>query len=312
MSSRLTHRLLRFLVAALLSGSLLGLGACTPANEADESAGESGSDTDRDTDRDTEYVDKMADEHQGDSTKASGAGADAPDLGGEDVVYAQIDGKEVSGFLVRPEAPLAGNPSVLVIHEWWGLNDNVRDMARKLAGEGYIALAVDLYEGQVAESGESAREIMSAAMENDGRLEDNLRQAYGYLEAVESAERVGSIGWCFGGGWSLRTALLHPESLDAAVIYYGRLVTDGDELAKLQVPVLGLFGSEDGGIPVEMVRAFETAMNEAGKDVEIHIYEGADHAFANPTGNRYQAEAAEQAWAETTQFLSRHLKKETP
>lgn len=298
------HRTFAF-VSSLLFLCCLALNtlACAPAET--QTAGEP---RDADTEGDTEYADRMAAEHEGDTAEASGAATDAPALEGEDVVYAHIEGQDVHGFLVRPAEPVAGNPAILVIHEWWGLNDNVRNMARKLADEGYVALAVDLYRGQVAEDRDGARAIMSAAMGNPGLLEDNLRQAYGYLEASEGAERIGSIGWCFGGGWSLQAALLHPDSLDAAVIYYGRLVTDPAELAPLQVPVLGLFGSEDQGIPVEQVREFEQAMNDAGKDVEVHVYEGAGHAFANPTGNRYQAEAAEQAWAETTEFLSRHLR----
>ena len=121
--------------------------------------------------------------------------------------------------------------------------------------------------------------------------------------------RVGSVGWCFGGGWSLRTGLLLGDDLDAAVIYYGRPVTDPAELAPLTAPVLGIFGELDGGIPVESVREFEAAMKKAGKAASIHIYPDADHAFANPSGTRYNEEAADDAWQKTLAFFDEHLRE---
>lgn len=257
---------------------------------------------------DKEHTHHMAKEHAGEAPAATPATAETSsvELDTQEVAYATQDGREVKGFFARPKGA-AGLPGLIVIHEWWGLNDNVRAMARKLAAEGYAALAVDLYGGQKAESSEEARGLMEAALKNPGVVEENLRQAYKYLEA-QGAKKIGSIGWCFGGGWSLRTALLFPKDLDAAVIYYGRLVTEPDQLAPLEVPILGLFGALDKGIPVESVRAFETALKSQGKKAEIHVYEGADHAFANPSGNRYNAEAAEDAWKKTVAFFAAHLK----
>lgn len=139
------------------------------------------------------------------------------------------------------------------------------------------------------------------------RIEDNLRQAFLYLDLMPSTDRIGSIGWCFGGGWSLRTALLLPEELDAAVIYYGLLVTDAARLEPLSMPIQGHFGAADSSIPPAQVRRFEQALNKAGRDHEIHIYEGAGHAFANPSGTRYQPEAAEVAWRRTVDFFAEHL-----
>ena len=258
---------------------------------------------------DADYADKMATEHATDTPDASPAteGADTADLVTEDVVYATLDGQPITGYLARPAAAEGAGPAVLVIQEWWGLNDNIRAMARKLAAEGYTALAVDLYEGQVAEDRDTAYALMSGAMERAERLSDNLRQAHAFLEE-RGATKVGSIGWCFGGGWSLEAALLLGDQLDAAVIYYGRVKTEAAELEGLSAPVLGLFGAEDQGIPVDTVRAFEATLAELGKEASIHIYEGADHAFANPSGTRYQAEAAEDAWAKTLGFLAQHLK----
>ena len=144
--------------------------------------------------------------------------------------------------------------------------------------------------------------------ERTAALEDNLRQAYAYLEGTRQAPKVGTIGWCFGGGWSLSTALLLPDKIDATVIYYGRLESDPGKLKPLSMPILGLFGELDKGIPVDSVRAFEAALTAAGKSAEIHVYPGADHAFANASGGRYKADAAEDAWAKTVAFFGKHLR----
>ena len=122
------------------------------------------------------------------------------------------------------------------------------------------------------------------------------------------ATAVGTIGWCFGGGWSLAASLANPEAVDATVIYYGRLETDPARLAALASPVLGLFGSEDRGIPASSVREFEAALASLGKPAEIVIYDGANHAFANPSGGRYDPEAAQDAWAKTKAFFAEHLR----
>jgi carboxymethylenebutenolidase len=258
-----------------------------------------------------DYADRMAHEHAGETPSATAAtdGADTLAVTEEQVVYATVGGTPVTGYLVRPEGAEADAlPGLIVIHEWWGLNDHVRAMARRLAAEGYAALAVDLYEGRVAESADSARAILQDAMADEAGLTENLTQAYRYLGTQQRAPRVGVVGWCFGGGWALRTALALPDSLDAAVVYYGEPVTDRARLATLNVPILGLFGSEDQGIPVDRVGEMERALQELGKDAQILVYEGADHAFANPTGERYHAPAAEDAWAQTTAFLERTLK----
>jgi carboxymethylenebutenolidase len=260
---------------------------------------------------DDEYAERMAKEHQED-TPVPGAssleGAPKTEVVSETVTYANIDGQEIRGYLARPKNVSGPLPGLIVIQEWWGLNDNIRKMADLLAGEGYTALAVDLYGGQVADTPEKAQEYMQAAMQNAAAGEDNLKQAYDYLEREHQAPRVGTIGWCFGGGWSLATALMMPDDLDAAVIYYGRLVTDVDELSPLNVPILGIFGAEDQGIPVDMVNEFEQALTSLEKDASIHIYEGADHAFANPSGTHYSRESAQDAWEKTLAFFEKHLK----
>ncbi len=255
-----------------------------------------------------EWLTAMAHEHQGDAPVAGAAAEAASAVTGRDVVYATLGGVPVTGYLA-PAEPSAG-PAIIVIQEWWGLNDHIRAMARELAGAGYTALAVDLYEGETATNSAGAEALLGAAMADPGRLLDNLRQAHQYLTQTLGAARVGVVGWCFGGGWSFETALALGDGIDAAVVYYGRVVTDPAELAGLSAPVLGHFGTLDEGTTLESARAFEAAARSLGKDVTIHGYEGANHAFANPTGTRYQPEHASLAWERTLEFFGRHLSGE--
>lgn len=256
-----------------------------------------------------DFLDRMTTEHEGDRP-VQNESADLQtqqEVEGEEVVYAKVNGKSITGYLAEPDEDDEA-PGIIVIHEWWGLNDNIRMMAEKLAGEGYKALAVDLYNGKVAESPDSAGSYARSV--NEEEAISNLKQAYDYLADEEDTDNIGVIGWCFGGGWSLQTALALPDKIDATVIYYGRLVTDANQLKKLQMPILGLFGEDDNGIPPKTVKQFESALNEAGVMNSIHIYEGAGHAFANPSGTRYVKKAAEDAWQKTTEFLEKNLKTE--
>ena len=258
---------------------------------------------------DAAYMASMAAMHAGDSPAPSPVAMVPPRMPvqGADVVYASVDGKPVHGYLSRPAAAKGPLPGIIVIHEWWGLNDNIRRATDRLAGEGYAALAVDLYGGQAGATPDEATKLMTAAMAHTDLVQSNLRQAYAYLHEHEQAPRMAVLGWCFGGGWSLQTALLLPEQLDGVIMYYGKPVTDVAALAKLKMPLIGFFGAEDKGITVDMVQAFEAALKQAKVDEEIHIYPHAGHAFANPSGQNYQPEAAQDSWQRTVQFLSRHL-----
>jgi carboxymethylenebutenolidase len=258
-------------------------------------------------------LDRMAQEHKHDKPVASQAATTPPaqEVTGEEVVYAEVGGKPVRGFLAKPKGGQSAQgplPAVIVIQEWWGLNDNIRQMAKRLAGEGYTALAVDLYGGQVASDPGQAQKLMQAVMQDRAAGEENLRQAYSYLETKQKAPKIGVIGWCFGGGWSLATALMLPDKIDATVIYYGHLETDKEKLGKLGMPVLAFFGGKDKSMPVATVRQFETAMKELKKPVEVHVYDEADHAFANPSGGNYNEPAAKDSWQRTTAFFAKHLK----
>jgi len=208
------------------------------------------------------------------------------------------------GYLVRPVSD-DSFPGVIMIHEWWGLNDNIKEMAEKLASHGYVVLAVDLYDGQVATTSEEARKLVTSFDKNNGIY--NMNSAISYLNENYSPEKIGSIGWCFGGGQSLNLALSN-NTLDATVIYYGSLVTNTETLSAINWPVLGIFAELDKGITVDTVHDFENSLNQLEIQNEIIIYPGVDHAFANPSGNSYAPEASQDAWQKTLEFLHSNLK----
>jgi len=199
--------------------------------------------------------------------------------------------------------------ALVVIHEWWGLNDWVKDEASKLSDQGYVTLAVDLYRGKVAKTPDEAHEIMRGVPED--RAKRDLHAAVKFLKAQSSVkkDRIGSIGWCMGGGYSLDVALQEPD-LAATVINYGHLATDPNALMKINAPILGLFGGQDQGITPSDVKKFEEEMKKTGKRIEVVIYPDAGHAFENPNNKSgYRAADAADAWKRTVNFLSSALKR---
>jgi len=221
-----------------------------------------------------------------------------------EVVYGQSGDQVHKGYLSRPIATEAKS-ALIVIHEWWGLNEDIHAMTDQLAGLGYTALAVDLYEGKSATQVRAAYELSTNLSSNEEQGLANLKAAYDYLEAKMGATKIGVIGWCLGGKWSLKTALMLPEDIDATVIYYGSLTDDKDILATLDMPIIGFVGTRDR-LHKEFI-AFDANMKELGKNANIHIYEGAKHAFANASGTVYEPVAAEDSWEKTVDFLRTHL-----
>ena len=256
-----------------------------------------------------ETAEAMSREHADDTTERSPGAAIAPRrpvISDPKLPYAEVNDELVYGYLSVPADVFEPLPALIVIHEWWGLNDNVRAMADRLAAEGYMVLAVDMYTGQTAETPENARKLMLNIVENPEAARENLRMAYEFLE-IAGAPRIGTVGWCFGGAWSLNAAQMFPNDLDAAVIYYGRVTDDQEKLAPITTPILGLFAAEDSGIKVDSVEAFRAALEKLEKNHEIHIYPDVGHAFANPTGRHYNAAAASDAWDKTVDFLGRYM-----
>ena len=226
---------------------------------------------------------------------------------GKPVTYASGN-ETVNGILYTPQGK-GPFPALVVIHEWWGLNDWVKDEASKLADQGYVALAIDLYRGKVATTPDEAHQIMRGVPED--RANRDLLAATAYLASQKNIDpkRIGSIGWCMGGGYSLDLAIADPK-LKAAVINYGHLATDDATLKKIDAPILGIFGGQDKGITPADVNKFESQMKALGKTVDIHIFPDAGHAFENPSNKTgYRAEDTAEAWKLTTAFLEKYLKQ---
>jgi len=199
-------------------------------------------------------------------------------------------------------------PGIVVIHEWWGLSDWVKDQAAKLSDQGYVTLAIDLYRGKVAATPDEAHELMRGVPED--RAKRDLHAAVEFLTAQANVrkDRLAAIGWCMGGGYSLDVALQEP-TLKADVINYGHLATDPESINKINASVLGIFGGQDRGIPVEDVKKFEQMLKQQGKKVEITVYPDAGHGFENPINKAgYRADDAADAWKRTTNFLASTLK----
>src|SRR5258708_30599613 len=187
----------------------------------------------------------------------------------KDVSYKSGD-ETVKGILYTPEGK-GPFPGIVVIHEFWGLNDWVKEQAAKLAGEGYAALAIDLYRGKVATTPEEAHEIMSGVPEDRARRD--LEAAFHFLATQPNVkpDRIGVIGWCMGGGYALDLALEEPK-LAALVINYGHLATDPAAISKINAPILGLFGALDRGITPEDVKQFGATMDKLGKKIDVTMY----------------------------------------
>jgi carboxymethylenebutenolidase len=226
----------------------------------------------------------------------------------KDVSYKSGD-ETVNAILYTPEGK-GPFPAIIVIHEWWGLNDWVKEQASKLSDQGYVALAIDLYRGKVATTPEMAHEIMRGVPED--RAKRDLHAAFVFLSSQPNVkkDRIAAIGWCMGGGYSLDVALQEP-TLRADVINYGHLATDPESIKKINAPILGLFGGQDQGISADDVKKFEQALKQNGKKVDIVIYPDAGHGFENPNNkDGYRAQDAADAWTRTVNFLSSMLKQQ--
>ncbi len=199
-------------------------------------------------------------------------------------------------------------PALVVIHEWWGLNDWVKQQASNLADQGYVALAIDLYRGQVATTPDEAHQIMRGVPED--RANRDLLAATGYLRSLKevNGKRVGAIGWCMGGGYALDLAIADPK-LKVAVINYGHLASDKTTLKKIHASILGIFGGQDKGISVADVHKFENEMTALDKKADIHIFLDAGHGFENPNNEQaYRADDTAKAQKLTQDFLQKNLK----
>jgi len=227
-----------------------------------------------------ENVDEDATEEPGDDTNP------LIPLLEQSIPYGEGADGNLVGFLAVPADAAEPLPGVLMLHEWWGLNDNIREAARRVAREGYVVLAADLYGGRTATSVPQAQALLRELVEAPDRVRENVRQAYEYLERYALAPRIGCVGWDLGGRWALQAALMLPGRLDAMVMVYGAVELDRAALETLDMPVLGLFGEQDRSIAVRDVQEFRNILGQLGKDAEVRIYSGVDHGFFFPAARR--------------------------
>ncbi len=223
-------------------------------------------------------------------------------LGGVMVNFPTSDGKTGSGYFMKSsEHP---DKVIIMVHEWWGLNDYIKSEADRLSKElGVSVLAIDLYDGKVATTKEDASKYVQAVEVSRSRA--IIMGALGY--AGPSA-RIGTIGWCFGGGWSLQAAELAGSQCDACVMYYGQPESDKARLDMLKAPVLGLYGKKDKWLTPKVVEDFKKTMAESNKTITVYSYD-ADHGFANPSNPIYDKKATAEAWKHTIEFFKKNLVK---
>jgi len=225
----------------------------------------------------------------------------------ETLPYAEVGDQLVYGDFTFPADMLEPIPAVILIHDRWGLNDSTRQLVRKLAAEGYIVMAIDLFGGGVADTPGAARELEIEVFENPQPAADSIRQAYSFLRDAFGAPAVASVGFGFGGGWSLNAAMLLPDELSASINYYGQVTSDQEKLAVVNVPILGIFAEDDRAIPPKNVFAFEVALEALGKEYEIEVIAGVGRGFADPQADKYDAEHASLAWQQMLSFLKHHM-----
>lgn len=220
---------------------------------------------------------------------------------GQMIEFDTPDGQKGSAYALMPEE--ATNKYLFVIHEWWGLNNHIKAEAERLfAHLGDVnVLALDIYDGKMTDDPDKAGELMQSVKEERARA-----IVQGAINKAGAEARIGTIGWCFGGGWSLKASIMAGDQGEACVMYYGMPVQNAKEIAPLKAPVLGIFAQQDEWITPEVAKKFEGLAKAAGKQIETHIYD-ANHAFANPSSDRYNEEAAQKANQQAWSFLEKHL-----
>jgi carboxymethylenebutenolidase len=210
------------------------------------------------------------------------------------------------GLLYLPQGP-GPHPALIVVHEWWGMTDWIKQEAAHYASDGYVTLAVDLYRGKVATDAEMAHELMRGLPQDQGVRD--LTSALTWLSQRKDVDkhRIGAVGWCMGGGYAIQLAVAAPD-LKAVAVNYGALPTDKSALASIRAAVLGNFGGQDRGITPDSVHAFETGMQSIGKTVDAKIYPDAGHAFENPTNaTGYRPADAGDALSRVDKFFAHTL-----
>jgi carboxymethylenebutenolidase len=213
-------------------------------------------------------------------------------------------GLEIAGYLSEPddEEPTAG---LIVIQEWWGLTDDIKEIADRYAVEGYLAFAPDLYHGQAANEPDEARKL-AMAMERDVAAQE-IDAAIAWMKEERGLAKVGCVGYCMGGGLTLATAIRPSSHVDAVHVYYGGGMPSAEQIATIKVPVLGSYGAEDAGIPVEQVDMLRATLEQHNVPNDITVYAGAEHSFFNDTRPAYHEQAAMDSWMKSVEWFGQYL-----
>jgi len=251
--------------------------------------------------------DARAGEHPPEDVMMRAISGEAPQPAGRHVGYFDAN-EQTRGYLAMPEGD-GPFPAVILIHEWNGLVERIRQTADAFAEHGYIALAADLYGGRTGSNREENISLMREARSNEQRMVDNLDAAVDWLEAnTPTTGRIATVGWCFGGGVALSYALGGQEH-EGTAIFYGSLLDDPEQMRHVHHEIYGSFAAEDTGIPVDEVEAFVTAMRAAGIDNDVHIYDAVDHGFWLYTERdpRDARPAAAHAWQRLRAYLDRTI-----
>ena len=213
-------------------------------------------------------------------------------------------GLEIQGYLAEPEDEEA-KAGLIVIQEWWGLTDDIKEIADRYSVEGYLAFAPDLYHGQAATEPDEARKL-AMSMERDIAAQE-IDAAIAWMKAEHGLAKVGCVGYCMGGGLTLATAIRPSSNVDAVHVYYGGGMPSAEQIATITVPVLGSYGAEDGGIPAEQVDMLREALTSNGVTNDITLYPGAEHSFFNDTRPAYNEDAAMDSWMKSVEWFDEHL-----
>lgn len=229
------------------------------------------------------------------------------EVAGEMLAYAEVDDDVVHGYFVIPVDMINPLPAVIVVHDWWGLNDSMRELSERLAAEGFIVLGVDMFDGKVASVAPDARKLEIEVIEQPELLQANLDQAVDFLLDVANAPNVAVLGFGSGGSWALNAAVDQGERLSSVASFYGQVRNDKDWLANLNRPLLGLFAENDRAVPANSVAAFSELLEELGKSHEIEVLPGVRRGFADRLSDNYDAEAAAESWRRLVTFLNATL-----
>jgi carboxymethylenebutenolidase len=225
----------------------------------------------------------------------------------QNLAYGEAANTNLVGYLVVPADAVEPLPGLIVIHAEAGLDEETRALTRRLAGERYIALAVDLYASVSVENARDTATRAGALVDQAEATLANIRQAYDYLTKYAFVPSVGAIGMASGGSWALRAGIALPDEIDCVVMYYGQIITEPAALRELTAPVLGHFAALDESILAADARLFRVRLLEAGKRAEINIYPNVQPGFASETSAAYHAAIADEAWQQTLEFLDRNL-----